>query len=251
MIKIQNIVFILFILTIFQGCCKDDFQEPVSLGEITVDLNASKSVLRTKEALIGNMITDAMKADAVQKGNEVDFAMENGGGIRFNQESRPSEIYPSGLITSEMVDEMLPFGNTNTIVKITGKELKSIFERSVAQLPLAAGPFLQVSKEISIVIDTTKSPQIINDLVEPNVIIYDGNRIQSIKINNLEYDSLTTYTVVTSDFIADGNDGYITFKKISSDKKKYLNEDQTGAVKEYIILNSPLTPQIEGRIVFQ
>jgi len=248
---LRTVSFGFILMTCFSGCCKNDFEEPVALGQCTVDLNASKSEVRTKETLIGNIIADAMKADALRKGYEVDFAFENGGGIRFNQENRPSGIYNAGLITSEMVDEMLPFGNSNTIVSITGKELKSILERSVAQLPLAQGPFLQLSKEIKIIIDTSKAPQVIDELTEPNAIIYNGNRIQSIKINNSEYDSLKTYRVVTSDFIAAGEDGYVSFKRISSGKKIFLGEDQTGAVKEYIILNTPLSPSLEGRIVFQ
>jgi 2',3'-cyclic-nucleotide 2'-phosphodiesterase (5'-nucleotidase family) len=246
-----TILFYFILIICFQACCKEALKEPVALGEIKVNLDASEPEVRLKEALIGNMICDAVKSDAERKGKVVDFAVMNGGGIRFNEQNRPSGIYPAGLFTSEMVDEMLPFGNFNVIVKVTGKELKSIFERSVAQLPLIKGPFLQVSKELKITIDTTKSPQIINELVVPNIIVSNGNRIVSIKINNVEYDTLATYTLVTADFIADGNDGYITFKNISSDKKENLGEDQTGAVKEYIILNTPLTPLIEGRIVYQ
>jgi 5'-nucleotidase/UDP-sugar diphosphatase len=241
-----------FILAVLlSSCCKDEFEKPVALGEIKMNLDASKSEVRTKETLIGNLIADAMKADAERKDKSVDFALMNGGGIRFDQETRPSGIYPSGLFTSEMVDEMLPFGNTNAIVKVTGKELKSILERSVAQLPLAEGPFLQLSAEIKITVDTTKAPQIINDLIEPNVIIYNGSRIKSIKINNVEYDSTATYTLITSDFIAAGNDGYVALKNIAPDKKEDLNEDQTGALKEYIILKTPITPVIEERIVFE
>lgn len=245
-------IFFYFILALcFQSCCKDTIEEPVALGEIKVNLDASKSEVRTKETLIGNMICDAIKADAERKGKVVNFAVMNGGDIRFSAENRPSGIYPAGLFTTEMIDEMLPFGNTNVVVKVTGKELKSIFERSVAQLPIAKGPFLQVSKELKIIIDTTKAPQIINELVEPNVIVSNGNRIVSIKINNVEYDSLATYTLVTSDYIAEGNDGYVTFRNISADKKGNLGEDQSGALKEYIILNTPLTPVIEGRISYQ
>jgi 5'-nucleotidase len=236
----------------FYACCKKDtIKAPVALGEIKVDLDATEPAIRTKETLIGNMICDAIKADAELKGKVVDFAVVNGGGIRFNNKSRPSGIYPAGFFTTEMIDEMLPFGNTSVVIQITGKELKSMFERSVSQLPLSKGPFLQISKEVQIIIDTTKSPQLINELVEPNVIISNGNRITSIKIHNIAYDSLASYTIVVNDFIADGNDGYITLKNVSADKKENLNEDQTGAVKEYIIINTPLTPVIEGRILYQ
>jgi 5'-nucleotidase / UDP-sugar diphosphatase len=250
----KNIISItkyLFIVMLIESCCKDDQIKPIALGEIKVDLNASKSLVRKNESLIGNLIADAMKADAESKEKRVDFAIMNGGGIRFNAETRPTGIYPAGLFTSGMIDEMLPFGNSNVIVQVTGKELKSIFERSVAALPLPQGPFLQVSKEIKILIDTTMEPQIIDELVEPNVIINDGERIRSIKINNIEYDPTNVYSLIVSDFIADGNDGYIMFKNIGQDKKEYLGEDQSGAVKEYIILNTPLIPLIEERITYE
>jgi 5'-nucleotidase / UDP-sugar diphosphatase len=249
--NIRVFFFIIVLATAFSACCKDEVEDLATLGEIKANLNASKSEVRKKETLIGNFIADAIKSEAESKGIAVDFAMENGGGIRFNEEIRPSGIYPAGLFTTEMIDEMLPFGNTSAIVTVTGKELKEIFERSVAQLPLAQGPFLQVSKELKIVIDTTQSPQVINELVEPNVIVNEGNRIVSIKINDVEYDSLATYKLITSDFIAAGNDGYVTFKNIGNDKKVQLGENQTGAVKEYLILHSPLLPIIEGRIVYQ
>lgn len=250
--KGMHSIYIYFISILsLQACCKDEFSEPVALGEITVNLDASKSEVRLKEALIGNMICDAIKFDAESKGKVIDLAFMNGGDIRFNLESRPSGIYPSGFFTTAMIDEMLPFGNTNVVVKVTGTELKKIFERSVAQLPQTEGPFLQVSKGVRIIIDTSKTPQIINELVEPHVIVSEGNRIVSIKINNVECDSLKTYTVVTSNYLADGNDGYITLKNIGSDKKVNLEEDQSGAIKEYIILNTPISLSIEGRIVYQ
>lgn len=238
-----------------QSCCKETNPPPSDiLGQITVDLDANKSLLRTKETLIGNMICDGIKKEMDLRGEVVDFVVINGGAIRFNSSTRPSGIYPSGIFTSDMLDEMLPFNNANVIVKVTGKELKSIFERSVAVLPLTSpGSFLQVSKELKITIDTTNAPQVINELVDPPIIVTPGSRIISIKINNVEYDSLATYTLVIGDFIAEQteNDGYVTFRNISADKKENLGDNQADAVKNYIKLNAPITPHIEGRIIYQ
>lgn len=249
-------IFICFILAFcIQSCCKETNLSPSDiLGQITVDLDASKSLLRTKETLIGNMICDGIKKEMDLRGETVDFVIMNGGAIRFNSSTRPSGIYPAGTFTSAMIDEMLPFNNANVIVKVTGKELKSIFERSVAVLPLTSpGSFLQVSQELKITIDTTKAPQLINDLVDPPIIVIPGSRIISIKINNVEYDSLATYTLVVSDFIAEQteNDGYVTFRNISADKKENLGDNQVDAVKNYIKLNASVTPHLEGRIIYQ
>lgn len=238
----------------FQSCCKKDDLGPSEIvGEITVDLDANKSLVRTKETLIGNMICDGIKKEMDRRGEVVDFAIMNGGNIRFDASKRPNGIYKAGIFTSDMIDEMLPFGNANVIVKVTGKELKSIFERSVAQLPLTKGPFLQVSKELKIIIDTTKAPQVINELVNPTVIVNQGSRIISIKINNVEYDSLATYILVVNDFLAEqeDNDGYVTFRDIAADKKENLGDAQTDVIKQYIKLNTPIAPVMEGRIIYQ
>lgn len=238
-----------------QSCCKEKNLPPSDiLGEITVDLDANSSVLRTKESLIGNMICDGIKKEMDVRGETVDFVIMNGGAIRFDPGIHPNGIYPSGIFTSAMVDEMLPFENANVIVKVTGKELKSIFERSVAIYPsMVSGPFLQVSKELKIVIDTTKNPQVIDDLVDPPVIVTPGNRIVSIKINDVEYDSLATYTLVVNQFIAEepDNDGFVTFRNIPADKKENLGDNQADVVKSYIKLNAPITPHLEERIIYQ
>jgi 2',3'-cyclic-nucleotide 2'-phosphodiesterase (5'-nucleotidase family) len=244
---------LIFVFSI-QSCCKEANLSPSDiLGEITVDLDANSNVVRIKETLIGNLICDGIKSEMDRRGETVDFVIMNGGGIRFNSNTHPNGIYKAGIFTSATIEEMLPFGDDNVIVKVTGKELKSIFERSVAQLPLAEGPFLQVSKELKITIDTSKAPQIINELVSPPIIVYRGNRITSIKINNAEYDSLATYTLVVNGFIAEqtDNDGYITFINISADRKENLGDSQADAVKQYIKINTPITPVISGRIIYQ
>jgi 5'-nucleotidase/UDP-sugar diphosphatase len=226
---------------------------PEVLGTINVNLDANKEVVRTQESLIGNMICDALKSELDRRGEIADFVVLNGGAIRFSPSTRPSGIYPAGPITSHMVDEMLPFGDANIIVTMSGKELKRIFERSVAQLPQAEGPFLQVSKELTITIDTSQQAQIINDLVDPPIIVTEGKRITSIKINHAEFDTAATYRVAASTFLAEekGNDGYVVFRNIPAARKVDLGDDQALVVKQYIKLKAPLTPVIQGRIVYK
>lgn len=252
--KTKNSVSVCFILLtslmMIFSCRKDEnVPTKTALGTITVDLNAIENVVRKKESLIGNMICDAIKVNIESKGKSVDFVMVNSGSIRYSKTKRPTGIYPSGIFTAEMVDEMMPFGDATVLVKISGKELRSVLERAVAQYPLTKGPFMQLSKEITISIDTNQSPQIIN--IDETAIINPGNRIQSVKIHTVNLDSTTVYTVAFPSFIAEGNDGFVTLKNISSSLKENLQENQSNAIKEYIILNSPVTPVLENRIVFQ
>lgn len=249
--KITHIIIWLFILTGFFNSCqrKKRSPEPDIIGTLVVDLDAKEFVVRKREALIGNMIADAIKMDYENKGKAVDFTLVNGGSIRFSTSKRPDGIYIAGNFTTEMVNEMLPFGNTNVIVKITGKQLKEVFERSAARYPLAKGNFMQLSKEVKVLIDTTQAAQVLN--IDETAIVSHGSRIVSIKINNVEYDNLALYSVGVSDFTAEGNDGYTTLRKLSGSLKEYTGEDMANVLKEYVIINSVIEPKLEGRILFQ
>lgn len=237
-------------VVVFNSCNqKRRVPEPSVIGILAVDLNANEPVIRKKEALIGNLIADALKMDFDNHGKSVDFVLANSGSMRFSSSKRPSGIYPAGNFSIEMADEMLPFSNTTVVVKISGKQLKEVLERSVAQYPLAKGPFIQLSKEIKIIIDTTKVAQVLN--INNTAIVTQGSRIVSIKINNVDYKDEVIYKVGVSDFMADGNDGYVTFKNLSSSLKELVGEDQANALKEYVITKTPIEPKLEGRIVFQ
>lgn len=243
-------VFLMMLFVFFNSCRRKNRQpEPNVIGNLVVDLDARTSVVRKREALIGNMIADALKSDFDGRNNPVNFALINSGGIRFSTTKRPDGIYRNGDFSAAMADEMLPFGNSNVIVTVTGTQLKEIFERSVARYPIAKGNFMQLSKEVKIVVDSTQTAQVLN--IDETAIITHGYRILSIKINNIEFDSLAVYKVGLPDFIADGNDGYTTLKKLSSSLKEYIGEDIANILKEYVIINSTIEPKLEGRITFQ
>lgn len=245
----QKYSFILALVLIFVGCRKNEpGQEATVIGSMTMDLDASKNLIRKKEALIGNFVTDAIAETVRTKGHIFDFFVINSGAIRFDQLERPSGIYPAGNITNQDIDEMLPFGDLAVIVTLTGTQIKEILERSVAQLPLAQGPFLQISKELRIEVDTLAAEQQIN--VEGTAIVSPGERITSIKINDVTYDPEGIYRVLVINFIADGGDGYVTLKNLPSAQKVILTEFLSAYVKEYVIINSPITTVLDGRITY-
>ncbi len=245
------LLMLLFIVSGLIFSCRKSDGKPTSteIGTSSIDLNAKETYIRKSEAEIGNFICDALKIYYENKGEQVDFVLINGGNIRYNSQLRPDGIYPKGMITSEMVDEMLPFENTSYIVQITGQQLKEILERSVAQYPLAKGPFLQCSKEIKYKIDTLQTPQILN--IEETVIESPGHRIDSIYVNGTSYVPNKVYYVLFSDYIAEGNDGFVTLKNMAIIYKKKFSDNQTNAVKDYIIINGIIEPKKEGRIFFK
>lgn len=249
------LVLILMASVIFIGCNDDDNDndDATVYGITTVDLDASKSHIRSEESLIGNMIADAFKDYAESKGESVDFAVANSGNIRFSDETRTDGIYPANLeYTDEIIEEIFPWDNSLIKVKVTGVELKSIFENSVKSLPEdGKGWFLQVSSELKIQVDLSKQRQVLDETDPENpVIATQGERILSIIINNVEYDTTAQYTLAVNSYIAEGGDDFVTFKNIESTLKTQIGEDYREALKMYLQKYSPVTPALEGRITF-
>lgn len=243
----------LLVLTVLFSCRKkqETVETSVVIGELSVDLNANENHIRTQEALIGNFICDAIKTQLEKKNIICDLVMMNAGAIRFDPEKRPSGIYSKGSFTSEMVDEMLPFSNNMlTKVRLKGSELKQILERSVAQLPLDKGAFMQFSAGISITVDPSQQAQIIDETVTPNILVSDGTRISSVLIQGQELIATKEYTIITLDYIVEGNDGYVTFSAIPKENIEQFSDLLNNQIRDYVTVNSPINPQQSGRINF-
>lgn len=233
------------------ACRKTDPEpEKIVLGQLLVDLDANENIVRKQETLIGNFVADALLSTYQSEGINVDFVLVNSGSIRFDPVNRPSGIYPKGDLSNLDLDEMMPFGNTSVVVSITGNELKQVFERSIAQYPAAKGPFMQVSSNFQVVYDTLQSPQLIN--LTEDQIVSAGSRVVSMFFNEVLIDPNNSYTIITSNFIAEGNDGYVTFKNIPDNRKNFLGENyEVNALKDYVIVEKIVEPKLEGRIAFQ
>lgn len=103
---------------------------------------------RTCESLVGDVITDAMRATY-----GTDFAFTNSGGIRDNLTCDsgyvagfcPTYTPPPWQITRGETQAVLPFGNVVVTFSLNGAELKSILEHGVGSMPAVAGRFPQVS----------------------------------------------------------------------------------------------------------
>ncbi|MEE2732547.1 MAG: NAD nucleotidase [Pseudomonadota bacterium] len=125
-----------------------------------------------------------------------DFAIQNAGGVRVDVAAGPYTIADAFTL--------LPFSNTLVTLEMTGQQIISVLEDalsntlddggSTGSYPYASGLRYHV--------DASQS---------------EGNRISNVEINSRlagswsAIDPATTYTVVTNDFIASGQDGYDTF----------------------------------------
>lgn len=168
-----------------------------------------------EESVMGNMVADAM----LNAHPEYDLAVTNSGGLR--------QDIDAGAVTVGELISAFPFPNTIVKLEMKGSDVRAIFEHGAS---LTNG-ILQVSKGVEFVYDENK-------LV--------GSRIVVCKIKGVPLEDGRTYKVLTSNFLADGGDGFLTFKKT-------LNYKNTGvglleSMVKYLKKFESYTPMLEGRV---
>ena len=190
-----------------------------------VTLNGEKAPgNRTEETNLGDLITDALVWKATQEGEAVDAAITNGGGIRATIEA--------GDITKKDINTVLPFGNTLSIIKITGSELLEVLEASTFCTPEAVGGFPQVSG-IVFTVDTTKTYDA--DAEYPGTTYFAPKSINRVTIKTVggkDFDPVATYTIATNDFMASGGDTYYRFVNATANYDLGIAMDEV--VMQYI-----------------
>jgi 5'-nucleotidase / UDP-sugar diphosphatase len=149
------------------------------LGRASVRLQGDRSVVRTQEANLGNLLTDLMRTSL-----RTDIALINAGQIRRSLEPGP--------VTLGDVLSVLPFDSALVTLKVTGEKLRQALEHSVSQWPNHSGRFFQIS----------------GLQVTYNAMAPIGSRVKSMLVGGVPLDVSITYTVATDAFVADGGDGY-------------------------------------------
>lgn len=128
---------------------------------------------------------------------------------------------------------MLPFGNQLVKLELKGQVIGEALEHGVAASGGNAEPgrFPQVSG-LRYSFDTTLLP---------------GVRLKSITVNGRRLDETKTYTLVTTEYLANGGDGYVMFKdaRRRALKTKITDSD---ALQNAIAGVKSISPQTDGRI---
>ena len=127
-------------------------------------------------------------ADVLREAKDVDFAFTNAGGIRID--------VMAGEVTMEKIFEIMPFDNTPVTSVMTGKDIVDVLEQGAT---LSKG-MVQISG-LTFTYDSTKPEY--SRVIE--VTMADGTPI------DLEKE----YTVATNDFLAGGQDNYVTLKNFT------------------------------------
>jgi 2',3'-cyclic-nucleotide 2'-phosphodiesterase (5'-nucleotidase family)/predicted AlkP superfamily phosphohydrolase/phosphomutase len=212
---------------------------------------------RLCESLVGNTVTDAMRAAYTPIG--VDFAITNSGGLRADLtcpdpdiagDFCPSYTSPPFLITRGQSLAVLPFGNIVVTLELNGAELKTMLENGVSAsvgasgAPSAQGRFPQVSG-FCFTYTVNAAPQ--NRVT--GAFQLDGTGACDLT-NPVDLTAGSTYLIAENDFMANGGDGYPNFSA------RMTSQDiMEEVVADYITANSPIAPRVldggAGRITCQ
>lgn len=176
--------------------------------------------VRKGENGLGDLVADSMLWYTKYLG--VDFALQNGGGIRAD--------LPKGQITQGSLHEVLPFGNTVVVLTLDGATVQSLFDH-IGSVSRGQGAFPQVSSGVSITLNTATK------------------RCERIMINGQPFDPGRMYKVATNSYLAAGGDGY---RMLLNPLHRYdSSEPLRDVVVQYIKhLGGTIKPSVSGRINF-
>ncbi|WP_051353193.1 5'-nucleotidase C-terminal domain-containing protein [Thalassobacillus devorans] len=196
-----------------------------------VYLNGEREFVRTQETNLGNLIADGMLAKAKSVNPETAIAVTNGGGIRTSIDT--------GDITVGEVLTVMPFGNSLSIMNLTGSEILEALEHSVSQAPNTSGGFLQVAG-MKFEYDSSKPAG--ERVVSVEIEQEDGSYVP---LNEEEY-----YYVATNAFTAKGGDGYDVFAQAFEENRV----SEPGFIDyemfiDHVTSLETVAPEVEGRIV--
>ena len=106
------------------------------VGRTTLPIDARDAIGRQQESLLGDLVTDAMRA-----GTGTDAAVLNAGTLRLDDVIRP------GPLSNYQLESIFLFPDETRVltVPLTGARLREILEHGVADSSLGKGGFLQVS----------------------------------------------------------------------------------------------------------
>jgi len=197
----------------------------VAIGKAAVELDTHSSTVRSRESLMGNLITDAIRA-----ATSADIAITNGGSIRGNR------TYPVGhTITRRDILAELPFGNRTVLVEITGADVKAAIENGVSDIDKRDGRFPHISG-LKVTVDE-KRPS--------------GSRVLSIERNGQPLDLSAKYKVASNDYMLAGRDGYTSLARGRTLIGKTDGRLLADVVMGYIRSIGTIDGKIEGRLVLQ
>ncbi|HEY1023972.1 MAG TPA: 5'-nucleotidase C-terminal domain-containing protein [Sphingobacteriaceae bacterium] len=185
----------------------------------SVIATAGRKIERRKpEGLLNNLVTDAMADIARQNNIGFDLAHTNYEGLR--------NPLPEGPIRTYKVFELMPFESYLVVVKLDGKGTQELFDYMAA---LGGDPISGASFKIK------------------------GDKAVDVLIGGKPLDPSRTYTVLTSDYMANGGDMATFYPKAleRKDTQIKLRDAILMYLKQQTEAGKTINPQIDGRITVE
>ena len=158
-------------------------------------------IVRNAETNLGDLCADAYRDQA----GGADIAWINGGGIR-------TELKAGDLTLGDIL-KVHPFGNSLTVIEVTGQQVLDALEWSVHAMPGEFGGFDQVSG-ITFELDCTiESPVIVDENgMFASVDASKERRVRNVLVGGEALDPAKTYTLASVDYqLLNKGDGYTMF----------------------------------------
>ena len=155
----------------------------VVVGHSDVYLDGERANVRTGATNLGDLIGAALLYST-----DADITLQNGGGIRASIEA--------GDVTKGDIITVLPFGNTVTVLEITGAGVVAMLENGIKSYPEPSGGYCHVAG-LSFEFDETKP---------------EGSKVTSVMVGGKPLDPAAKYSLATNDFLAAGGDEYTMLK---------------------------------------
>ncbi len=194
------------------------------VGTTRTPLDGVSVRLRASETNLGNLVADAVRADA-----GTDVAIVNSGGIRGDR------IVPAGPLTRRTLLTFLPFGNVITTLRVPGRIIVDALNSGVSKLPASAGQFPQVSG-LTMVVDRNAAA---------------GNRVRDVRIGGQPLQADKIYTLAVPDYVLKGGDGYTMFEGQPVLIAPEAGNLVAGALEKYVVAHPELAPEVDGRITIR
>jgi len=203
------------------------------VGQAGMFFDGSKDFVRSQESPLGNLVADVMLADAKASDNTVAASFINAGSLRNS--------IGEGEVTHSELLMVLPFGNTLTVLDITGRELVAALDNGFNQTNSEApGAFLSVAGLQVTYCDTTPCAN----------ALLDSGTVTGVTINAEAIELDKTYRVATHDYLAGGGDNF-TMLEEACNRGGYCEKTDkllVNLLAEEFQNNSPITRNVEGRI---
>jgi 2',3'-cyclic-nucleotide 2'-phosphodiesterase (5'-nucleotidase family) len=192
------------------------------IGKTETELDSRNETVRFREAAIGNLVADAIRA-----ATNADVALVNGGGLRGNK------VYPAGSnLTSRDILSEMPFDNVVLVLDAKGSDLKAVLEHGLPRPGEESRGFPHIS-----------GMKVVFDPAKPK-----GQRVESIVIGEWALDPNRVYRLATNDFLAAGGDGYAMLQNLKRIIDTNSGPLMAGVVIDYVKQKGTVAPRVEGRI---